>query len=143
MGELLLLILVVGAVALAVAWPLLDARDPTTEPEPDPEREASVVRHRLALEALRDIEADRRAGSTTSGPALRGLDAGERAAPSRPPHPHAKATIPFARVSERRQRVLTAAEQPSNSAQGSGTMNVLRKSLARGVLRSSLVLHTD
>ena len=33
------------------------------EPEPDPEREAAVVRHRLALEALRDIEADRRAGS--------------------------------------------------------------------------------
>ena len=63
MGELLLLILVAGAVTLAVAWPLLDARDTTEEPEPDPEREAAVVRHRLALEALRDIEADRRAGS--------------------------------------------------------------------------------
>ncbi|HEY8179034.1 MAG TPA: tetratricopeptide repeat protein [Candidatus Limnocylindria bacterium] len=63
MGELLLLILVAGAVALAVAWPLLDAREPTAEPEPDPEREAAMVRHRLALEALRDIEADRRAGS--------------------------------------------------------------------------------
>ena len=63
MGELLLLILVAGAVTLAVAWPLLDARDTTEEPEPDPEHEAAVVRHRLALEALRDIEADRRAGS--------------------------------------------------------------------------------
>ena len=63
MGELLLLILVAGTVALAVAWPLLDAREPVAEPEPDPEREAAIVRHGLALEALRDIEADRRAGS--------------------------------------------------------------------------------
>jgi tetratricopeptide (TPR) repeat protein len=63
MGEQLLLILVAGAVALAVAWPLLDARGATAEPEPDPEREAATVRHQLALEALRDIEADHRAGS--------------------------------------------------------------------------------
>ena len=63
MGELLLLILVAGTVALAVAWPLLDGREPTADPEPDPEREAARVRHSLALEALRDIEADRRAGS--------------------------------------------------------------------------------
>lgn len=63
MGELLLLILVAGTVALAIAWPLLDATPPTQQPEPDPEREAAVVRHRLALEALRDIEADHRAGS--------------------------------------------------------------------------------
>ena len=32
MGELLLLILVAGTVALAVAWPLLDARDAKPEP---------------------------------------------------------------------------------------------------------------
>ena len=63
MGELLLLVLVTGAVALAVAWPLLDAREPAVDPEPNPELEAARVRHRLALEALRDIEADRRAGS--------------------------------------------------------------------------------
>ena len=63
MGELLLLILVAGTVTLAVAWPLLDGREPTADPEPDPEREAARVRHGLALEALRDIEADRRAGS--------------------------------------------------------------------------------
>ena len=63
MGELLLLILVAGTVALAVAWPLLDGTSPTPQPEPDPEREAAVVRHRLALEALRDVEADHRAGS--------------------------------------------------------------------------------
>ena len=63
MGELLLLVLVAGTVALAVAWPLLDGREPRAEAEPDPEREAARVRHALALEALRDIEADRRAGS--------------------------------------------------------------------------------
>jgi tetratricopeptide (TPR) repeat protein len=63
MGELLLLILVAGAVVLAVAWPLLDATPPVAEAEPDPEREAALVRHQLALEALRDIEADHRAGS--------------------------------------------------------------------------------
>ena len=63
MGELLLLVLVAGTVTLAVAWPLLDGRVPTAELEPDPEREAASVRHGLALDALRDIEADRRAGS--------------------------------------------------------------------------------
>jgi len=62
MGELLLLGFVLAAVALAVAWPLLDR--PVPEPQrSDPELEALQVRHRLALEALRDVEADRRAGS--------------------------------------------------------------------------------
>ena len=62
MGEILLLGLVLAAVALTVAWPLLDR--PAPEPRPaDPELEALHVRHRLALEALRDVEADRRAGS--------------------------------------------------------------------------------
>ncbi|HEX5579388.1 MAG TPA: tetratricopeptide repeat protein [Candidatus Limnocylindria bacterium] len=63
MGELLLLVLVAGTVVLAVAWPLLDATPPAPEPEADPEREAALVRHSLALEAVRDIEADYRAGS--------------------------------------------------------------------------------
>ncbi len=63
MGELLLLILVAGTVVLAVAWPLLDSTPPALEAEPDPELEAARVRHGLALEALRDIEADHRAGS--------------------------------------------------------------------------------
>ena len=63
MGELLLLILVAGTVALAVAWPLLGADAGAPELEPDPEREAALVRHQLALEAVRDIEADHRAGS--------------------------------------------------------------------------------
>lgn len=63
MAELLLLALVGGAVALAVAWPLLDAGRSPLPPAIDEEREALEVRHRLALEALRDVEADRRAGS--------------------------------------------------------------------------------
>ena len=63
MAELLLMILVAGTVVLAVAWPLLDATPPVPAAEPDPEREAALVRHGLALEALRDIEADHRAGS--------------------------------------------------------------------------------
>ena len=67
MGELLLLILVAGSVALAVAWPLLGPAADVPEPEPDPELEAAFVRHRLALEALRDIEADHRAGSLDEG----------------------------------------------------------------------------
>ena len=95
MGELLLLILVAGTVALAVAWPLLDGREPMAEPEPDPEREAARVRHGLALEALRDIEADRRAGSLddeayraqreeAEAHAARTLRALEATAPTRP-----------------------------------------------------------
>jgi tetratricopeptide (TPR) repeat protein len=65
MAELLLLALVGVAVVLAVAWPLLDAGPAggRSMPTLDPEREALEVRHRLALEALRDVEADRLAGS--------------------------------------------------------------------------------
>lgn len=65
MAEALLLTLVACTVALAVAWPLLGSGQaaPSGAEVPDPEREAVQVRHRLALEALRDVEADRRAGS--------------------------------------------------------------------------------
>ena len=61
MAELTVLLLLLALTALAVAWPLLDgdARVPTVA-SADDER---AVRHRLALEALRDLEADRRAGS--------------------------------------------------------------------------------
>jgi tetratricopeptide (TPR) repeat protein len=64
MAEALLLTLVALTVALAVAWPLLGG-DEASSPAvaPDPEQEALRVRHRLALEALRDVEADHRAGS--------------------------------------------------------------------------------
>jgi tetratricopeptide (TPR) repeat protein len=61
MAEPLLLALVATAVALAIAWPLLGDAEPVVAT--DPEAEALEVRHRLALEAMRDVEADHRAGS--------------------------------------------------------------------------------
>jgi cytochrome c-type biogenesis protein CcmH/NrfG len=63
MAELLLLLFVLAAAGLAIAWPLLDRQPSLPAPADDGEREALRVRHRLALEALRDIEADWRAGS--------------------------------------------------------------------------------
>lgn len=55
--------LVFGALALlaggAVAWPLFHAQ----AADPQPDREGSALRHRISLEALLDVEADRRAGS--------------------------------------------------------------------------------
>jgi cytochrome c-type biogenesis protein CcmH/NrfG len=59
--ELVLLLALGLAVAAFVALPLW--RDPAP---PDPvlaEDEAALIRHRIAVEALRDVEADRRAGS--------------------------------------------------------------------------------
>jgi tetratricopeptide (TPR) repeat protein len=56
-------VLLAGALALAgvaVLWPLWSARAAAPAPE-DPED--ATVRHRVALEALRDVEADRRSGS--------------------------------------------------------------------------------
>jgi cytochrome c-type biogenesis protein CcmI len=61
MAELALLLLLLAATALAVAWPLLERDAHVASPgTPDDER---AVRHRLALEALRDLEADARGGS--------------------------------------------------------------------------------
>jgi tetratricopeptide (TPR) repeat protein len=54
---LLGVLLVAGAVVL---WPL---RRPATSIALDAEHDAAAVRHRVALEGLRDVEADRRAGS--------------------------------------------------------------------------------
>lgn len=61
MSEPLLLLaalIVAGAVVTAPLWrPLSD------NPTVDDERDAAALRHRVALEALRDVELDRRAGS--------------------------------------------------------------------------------
>lgn len=54
---LLAVLLIAGAVVL---WPL---RRPATSVAVDADRDVAAVRHRVALEALRDVEADRRAGS--------------------------------------------------------------------------------
>ncbi len=58
------LLLLIGLV-LAAAFVLLPLWRAGRSPEPpaDDERDAAAVRHRVALEALRDVEADRRAGS--------------------------------------------------------------------------------
>ncbi len=85
MAELSLLLLLLAATALAVAWPLLD-RDARAAAPPAPDDERSV-RHRLALEALRDLEADRRAGS---------LDEASYAAQRAEAEAHAAATLPGA-----------------------------------------------
>lgn len=59
MPELVLLVVGLAVAAVAVLLPLRGAR---TTRRPD-ELEAAEVRHRVALEAIRDVEADRRAGS--------------------------------------------------------------------------------
>jgi cytochrome c-type biogenesis protein CcmH/NrfG len=61
MPEPILLALAVAAAGLAVLWPIwrgAPAEDPATD-----ERSAAELRHRVALESLRDVETDRRAGS--------------------------------------------------------------------------------
>jgi tetratricopeptide (TPR) repeat protein len=61
MPEPILLALAVAAAGLAVLWPIwrgVPAEDPATD-----ERSAAELRHRVALESLRDVETDRRAGS--------------------------------------------------------------------------------
>ena len=49
-------------VAAAIAWPLLRPA-PTGTHDPQPDAESRALRHRVALDALLDVEADRRAGS--------------------------------------------------------------------------------
>lgn len=51
------------AVAAAIAWPLLRPGLRTVTFDMQAEAEAGALRHRVALDALLDVEADRRAGS--------------------------------------------------------------------------------
>jgi tetratricopeptide (TPR) repeat protein len=60
MPEALLLAVGLVVAGIAVLEPL---RRPRSAIVVDPDRDAAAVRHRVALEALRDVEADRRAGS--------------------------------------------------------------------------------
>jgi cytochrome c-type biogenesis protein CcmI len=50
-------------VAGAIAWPLLRSRSASIPFDTRAEGEAQALRHRVALDALLDVEADRRAGS--------------------------------------------------------------------------------
>ena len=61
MPEALVLLLALVAAGAAVLAPLRAGG--AVPPLADDEREAAVLRHRVALEALRDVEADRRSGS--------------------------------------------------------------------------------
>jgi cytochrome c-type biogenesis protein CcmI len=57
-----LLLLLGMAVAAVIAWPILRPRA-TVSFDTQAEAEAQALRHRVALDALLDVEADRRAGS--------------------------------------------------------------------------------
>jgi cytochrome c-type biogenesis protein CcmH len=58
------LLAVIGlAVAVAVAWPLLRRGSSSITFNTQAEAEARALRHRVAMDALLDVEADRRAGS--------------------------------------------------------------------------------
>ena len=61
MPELAILVFGLAVAAAFVLPPLLGRRAPDVNA--DEERDAAAVRHRVALESLRDVEADRRAGS--------------------------------------------------------------------------------
>ena len=82
MPETALLVVALAVVGAAVLWPLRSGSvEPTTM---DDDRDAADLRHRAALEALRDVEADRRAGSLDDDAyALERAEAEERAAATR------------------------------------------------------------
>lgn len=64
LGEWLLLAIIGLAAGAAIAWPLLRARStPSVSVDTNADAEARALRHRVALDALLDVEADRRAGS--------------------------------------------------------------------------------
>jgi cytochrome c-type biogenesis protein CcmH len=65
LGQWLMLAVIGLAIAAAIAWPLLRAgmAASPTEGAAEAEAEARALRHRVALDALLDVEADRRAGS--------------------------------------------------------------------------------
>src|SRR5688572_15294371 len=82
MPEPILLLLGVLAAAALVVPPLL--RPTATDAFDTGERDAAAVRHRVALETLRDVEADRRAGSLDDAAYAEQLaDAEARAAATR------------------------------------------------------------
>jgi len=82
MPEPLLLALALAGVGVVVVWPLWRGRPP--DRDEDDERRSAEVRHRVALESLRDVETDRRAGSLDDAAYALALDEAEtRAAATR------------------------------------------------------------
>lgn len=82
MPEPLLLALALVAVGVAVLWPV--GRGASSEGGLDDERRSAETRHRVALESLRDVETDRRAGSLDDAAhAVALAEAEERAAATR------------------------------------------------------------
>jgi tetratricopeptide (TPR) repeat protein len=65
MPETLILLAGLAAAGILVLPPLFGSGRPT--PRADVDREAEVIRHRVSLEALRDVETDRLAGSLDDG----------------------------------------------------------------------------
>jgi len=64
LGQWLILVLLAAGAAVVIGWPLRASTSSVAAgASPDADREALELRHRVALEALRDVEADRRAGS--------------------------------------------------------------------------------
>ncbi len=102
--ELVVLVLLAACAGAIVAWPLL--RPQPARPTAD-DRETLALRHRVALDGLRDVEADRRAGSldeaayaaaraeaeAIAADSLRALDS---AAPAAPDGPRGSARRPLA-----------------------------------------------
>ena len=63
-GQLLVLLVVLLAAGLVVAGPILwPARTGVEAPTGDEDATGLALRHRIAVESLHDVEADRRAGS--------------------------------------------------------------------------------
>jgi len=91
MTDWLLLLVIGGAVAAAIGWPLLTRTSEATSGE-SRQDDANRVRHRLALEAMRDVEADYRAGS---------LDAASYEAQRSEAEAHAAATLGALEASDR------------------------------------------
>jgi cytochrome c-type biogenesis protein CcmI len=86
------LFVVVGlATAAAVGWPLLRGVSMAPAPATNPEAEARALRHRVALEGLLDVEADRRAGSLDDASYQRERDEAEARAAQTLTEPEAPA----------------------------------------------------
>jgi cytochrome c-type biogenesis protein CcmH/NrfG len=102
----LLLLLAGAAVAAAIGWPLIRRGAPSVAFTTQPEAEARALRHRVALEGLLDVEADRRAGSLDHASYERErAEAESRAAATLEPLPAEPIVTP---VSSRQPRPLVA-----------------------------------